>query len=598
MRKFTKSLLTLALLVFAVGGAKARTVKALGSPITFEQALVAESGSFVLVQDGKVLCGPTSPSDNSLTYKNVSEIDDYAYSIHFEEDGTSGKYFMALYDQAATPVLKGYINGAVWSHTYLSDIDKGGSKGERQDGALWSITETGSGTKVYTIKNVGVVEGNYNVNPNTGDPLERDGQGFLACTTAGYWTNHVTMYNTSGTWQFYTLTTTTLPDLDPVYFGWDDFVVDGGASKDDENHLVIDTRGYAPYWATSGTWTFATPFDASNYRYLVFFAKRNISKYGNGDNETGGSLLIKDDNGITMRQDDYSKYGDPAVDYPGVPSGGFWMNRWGAQRAMALDLQWLANTDKYGNGSECKAIDITKIKQVGVAGTFTIGGIFFTNTLPAYLAGDYTRSFDSFDKFGTICLPYNAVCCGAQLYEITGKTANSITLSEYEGVMEAGKPYFYKTLEANKQDGGIVDETNVFFFKAGYATASAGTNNGLVGTFSQITLDPNDDYYVLATKGDGTQALFKVDAGATGEKAVKVGANKAYVDLSAITPSPAPEFGLITLDIFGNSETTGVNDVRSKMADVRGEVYNLNGQRVAQPTKGLYIVNGKTMVIK
>ena len=29
-----------------------------------------------------------------------------------------------------------------------------------------------------------------------------------------------------------------------------------------------------------------------------------------------------------------------------------------------------------------------------------------------------------------------------------------------------------------------------------------------------------------------------------------------------------------------------------------GEFYNLAGQRVAQPTKGLYIVNGKKVVIK
>lgn len=49
---------------------------------------------------------------------------------------------------------------------------------------------------------------------------------------------------------------------------------------------------------------------------------------------------------------------------------------------------------------------------------------------------------------------------------------------------------------------------------------------------------------------------------------------------------------------FFDDETTGVNDVRSKMEDVRGDFYNLAGQRVAQPTKGLYIVNGKKVVIK
>ena len=588
MRNFTKIVLSLVMAFGLLGGANsvsARTVKTLGSPITFEDALIATE-PVVLVQSSSVLCGPTSPSDNAMTFKNVSEIDNYAYTIHFEEDGTSGNYFMALYDQAATPNLKGYLNGSGWSHVYLSDIDKSGTKGEEQDGALWTITPLGE--KQYAIRNVGVAEGSYNFNnPNEKSTVvdRSSSQGYMGITTSGYWADHIQFFYTSGpTWQFYTLTTTTLPDEDPVYFGWEDFKVDDGATKDEEKHLVIDTRGYAPYWATSGTWTFTTPFDASNYRYLVFYAKRNISKYGNGDNETGGSLLIKDDNGVTMRQDDYSKYGNPAVDYPSVPSGSFWMNRWGAQRAMVLDLQWLANTDKYGDHSECKAIDIAKIKEIGVAGTFTIGGIFFTNTLPANLAGNYKRSFDSFDKFGTICLPYNAVCCGAQLYEITGKTASGIILTEYEGVMEAGKPYFYKTLEAKKQDGDIKDETDVYFFKAGYATvASPVDNNGLIGTFVATTAPQGANYYVLSNN-----KLYNVDSDVT------VGANKAYVDISAITPSLAR--GFVDLDF---NEPTGIETVaNSQEVNANSKFFNLAGQRVAQPTKGLYIVNGKKVLVK
>ena len=48
---------------------------------------------------------------------------------------------------------------------------------------------------------------------------------------------------------------------------------------------------------------------------------------------------------------------------------------------------------------------------------------------------------------------------------------------------------------------------------------------------------------------------------------------------------------------FGGG-TTGIADVRSQMEEGRGEYYNLNGQRVAQPNKGLYIINGKKMVVK
>ena len=44
--------------------------------------------------------------------------------------------------------------------------------------------------------------------------------------------------------------------------------------------------------------------------------------------------------------------------------------------------------------------------------------------------------------------------------------------------------------------------------------------------------------------------------------------------------------------------TTGISEVRSQMDEVSGELFDLNGRRVAQPTKGIYILNGKKVVIK
>jgi hypothetical protein len=49
---------------------------------------------------------------------------------------------------------------------------------------------------------------------------------------------------------------------------------------------------------------------------------------------------------------------------------------------------------------------------------------------------------------------------------------------------------------------------------------------------------------------------------------------------------------------FGEDDATGVNEVRGQKEDVRSEYFNLAGQRVAQPTRGLYIVNGKKVIIK
>lgn len=71
-------------------------------------------------------------------------------------------------------------------------------------------------------------------------------------------------------------------------------------------------------------------------------------------------------------------------------------------------------------------------------------------------------------------------------------------------------------------------------------------------------------------------------------------ANKAYLLASEVFQAS----GAAVLDLDFEGETTGVNTLNVERGTLNGEVYNLNGQRVAQPTKGLYIVNGKKVLIK
>ena len=70
-------------------------------------------------------------------------------------------------------------------------------------------------------------------------------------------------------------------------------------------------------------------------------------------------------------------------------------------------------------------------------------------------------------------------------------------------------------------------------------------------------------------------------------------AGKCYVHLDA-EPAGARE----SLEMSFEDEATGINDVTRKKEDGRGEYFDLLGRKVAQPTKGLYIVNGKKVVIK
>ena len=76
-----------------------------------------------------------------------------------------------------------------------------------------------------------------------------------------------------------------------------------------------------------------------------------------------------------------------------------------------------------------------------------------------------------------------------------------------------------------------------------------------------------------------------------------VATNRAYMQTTINAGAGVSGREFIAIDL-SDSGTTGISSTL-KYTEVEGkEVYNLNGQRVAQPTKGLYIINGKKVVIK
>ena len=74
-----------------------------------------------------------------------------------------------------------------------------------------------------------------------------------------------------------------------------------------------------------------------------------------------------------------------------------------------------------------------------------------------------------------------------------------------------------------------------------------------------------------------------------------VATNRAYLHFASTL---APAAAASRMSFVFDDETTGINTVKDSQFTVNGEYYNLRGQRVAVPQKGLYIVNGKKVVIK
>lgn len=92
-------------------------------------------------------------------------------------------------------------------------------------------------------------------------------------------------------------------------------------------------------------------------------------------------------------------------------------------------------------------------------------------------------------------------------------------------------------------------------------------------------------HYIFAKKGEGTPSFYKLTANHT------LAAHKAYLE----TPTDITPTGARMALIFSDDETTGINNVNVNYND---NWYDMQGRKVKATKKGLYIVNGRKVVIK
>ncbi len=163
------------------------------------------------------------------------------------------------------------------------------------------------------------------------------------------------------------------------------------------------------------------------------------------------------------------------------------------------------------------------------------------------------------------------------LDEISGGTAfyasavgeSTITLTEATGNVPAGEGLI---LKGTAGDNVTIPVT---------ATGTSIEGNLMVGCTAETVLETNANYWVLVSNG-GTAEFQSLDTqGAT------IPAGKAYLNAAASARSLQIVFG----------DATGISQIAAENVDGQ-TVYNLAGQRVAKAKKGLYIVNGKKIVIK
>lgn len=207
---------------------------------------------------------------------------------------------------------------------------------------------------------------------------------------------------------------------------------------------------------------------------------------------------------------------------------------------------------------------------------------------------ELTRSFVA-GTWNTVCLPFSLTSDQAtQLfgsgYKLAQFTSVSGTTMRFTtaGTFEAGVPYLVKpTIDVNTANPVVLVDVNITAKTAQKVTHKSdnGEYYSFVGNFTQKTFNGDNECNTSRFVATGNELKKPIDN-------TTLNSLRCYFTVSATAPARS-----LTFDIDEEGGTTSINTVQGSGVMVNG-YYNLAGQRVAQPTKGLYIVNGKKVVIK
>ena len=206
------------------------------------------------------------------------------------------------------------------------------------------------------------------------------------------------------------------------------------------------------------------------------------------------------------------------------------------------------------------------------------------------------------NEWSTICLPFDMPASIAKTIfgnDVTVKKLSSYTAeienNQVKGItlnfddhikkLSAGTPYLIKTtqpIEYFNLDGvDVGPETNDVNVEI---TNDEELEGKFKGTLTKTKV-PNKCLFISGNK-------FYYSTGKT-----TIMAFRGWFELDAIL-NEAVQAGAPIYMSFDGQGTTAIGEVRSLTEEVRGEIYDLNGRRVETPSKGIYILNGKKVVIK
>ena len=201
---------------------------------------------------------------------------------------------------------------------------------------------------------------------------------------------------------------------------------------------------------------------------------------------------------------------------------------------------------------------------------------------------DYTIKADDEEKFDfyKINMIANAPAPGQDASDDVWVFLKKMSAGD---MLHANMPYVYKPKEAVTDYMFTTTAATVLRAKTNDARITMMTAEDtytLYGTYEPVTATAENPFYYVNINGG-------ISLGNNGT--VTVGAYRWIMRVEnkfGGSPAYAREIH------FYDGDATGINEANSHQLTANSQYYDLQGRKVAQPTKGLYIINGKKVVIR
>ena len=167
---------------------------------------------------------------------------------------------------------------------------------------------------------------------------------------------------------------------------------------------------------------------------------------------------------------------------------------------------------------------------------------------------------------------------GTHVYKVN-YADNSITMTEIEDrIVTKGQGVVLKNCTTSN-----LNTINIVMTRTDSESSDDYSGNSLKGTGVAITNPGNA--YVLNYKSTSGVGFYKLSSTGT------IPANRAYLLSDGIVAAAREFFAL-------DAAVTGIDDVNAQDSENDVKTFDLQGRRVANPAKGVYIVNGKKVIMK